>query len=107
MRKAMDKAKLRALLPTGSFEIAESCIVGAIAAVGLAAATAAPAAATPEQNVEPSNGSINAPRESVATQTDNAIMLNMVHTDAATGQQVVQHYSHASHASHESHYSSR
>jgi hypothetical protein len=98
----MNMSKLRAMLPTGTFGIIETCVAGAIATIGLSAAT--PASATLERDAGAVTAPIAAPMQETTTQAGHAIMLRMVHTDPATGEQVAQHYSHASHASH---YSSR
>jgi hypothetical protein len=101
----MDNSKLRAMLPTGTFGIVETCAAGVVATIGLTTAT--PASATLQRDAGPATAPIAASMQEAPTQAGHAIMLRMMHTDPATGEQVAQHYSHASHASHASHYSSR
>jgi hypothetical protein len=101
----MKSNKLKALFPLGVVSIVETCIVSAMAVAGLA--TPALASTSTEQQPGVRTAAAVAHLQATQEQTEGAIILRMVHTDMATGQQVAEHYSHSSHASHHSHYSSR
>lgn len=101
----MGMDKMKSQLSSTALDIAEKCILGALAATGVAAiATDANASSsTPTESATAATSSVLA----AAPSSEGAILLDIMRRDPATGVMVATHHSHASHASHVSHYSSR